>query len=113
GAARASTSREVDARRALPYPRASETSCGRSPMTDQHHDTPGAADNIYERRLSRASFLQGTAAAVALAGAAPALAARAAQPSPKRGGTLRCGFVGPGTAEAVNPFLGITPIDQG
>jgi peptide/nickel transport system substrate-binding protein len=72
-------------------------------MIDQH--------DLDERRLSRASFLRGTAAAVALAGAAPALA-RAASPKPKRGGTLRCGFVGAGTAETVNPFLGITPIDQ-
>jgi peptide/nickel transport system substrate-binding protein len=80
-------------------------------MTDQH-DSQGA-ETVAERRLSRASFLQGTAVAVALAGAAPALAARAAQPKPKRGGTLRCGFVGAGTAETVNPFLGITPIDQG
>ena len=30
----------------------------------------------------------------------------------RKGGALRVGFVGGGTAETLNPFLGVTPIDQ-
>jgi peptide/nickel transport system substrate-binding protein len=33
--------------------------------------------------------------------------------TPRKGGTLRVGYVGGGTAETVNPFLGVTPIDEG
>jgi peptide/nickel transport system substrate-binding protein len=85
-------------------------------MTDQHFESPASAESMEERLLTRAALLRGSAAvAVALAGASPALAAsaRVARSAPRRGGTLRCGFVGGGTAETVNPFLGITPIDQG
>jgi peptide/nickel transport system substrate-binding protein len=85
-------------------------------MTDQHPESLGSAESLEERRLSRAALLRGSAAAaVALAGASPALAAsaRLARSAPRRGGTLRCGIVGGGTAETLNPFLGITPIDQG
>jgi peptide/nickel transport system substrate-binding protein len=31
---------------------------------------------------------------------------------PKRGGILRAGFVGGGTAETINPYQGVTPIDE-
>ena len=30
---------------------------------------------------------------------------------PVRGGTIRAGFVGGGTAETLNPYAGVTPID--
>ena len=33
--------------------------------------------------------------------------------APVKGGTLRAGFVGGGTAETLNPLIGVTPIDQG
>ena len=32
--------------------------------------------------------------------------------TPTKGGTLRAGFVGGGTAETLNPYLGVTPIDE-
>jgi len=44
--------------------------------------------------------------------AVPDLALGARTATPKPGGTLRAGFVGGGTAETLNPFLGVTPIDE-
>src|SRR5438445_8569880 len=32
--------------------------------------------------------------------------------SPVRGGTLRAGYVGGGTAETLNPYIAVTPIDE-
>jgi peptide/nickel transport system substrate-binding protein len=73
-------------------------------------------------RLDRGTFLRGAAGAAL--GMSPLLAAACGGSSssssastgggkPVRGGTLRAGFVGGGTAETLNPLVGITPIDQG
>jgi peptide/nickel transport system substrate-binding protein len=71
-------------------------------MSDQHHGP----------RVSRGTLLKGTAAAAVGAMAVPDLALAAGSATPKRGGTLRVAFVGGGTAETLNPFLGVTPIDE-
>ncbi len=71
-------------------------------MSDRH-DGP---------RVSRGTLLKGSAAAAIGAMAVPDLALAARTATPKRGGTLRAGFVGGGTAETLNPFLGVTPIDE-
>jgi peptide/nickel transport system substrate-binding protein len=75
------------------------------------------------RRLDRSTFLRGATGAVLAM--SPLLAAACGGGSgsssgstggggkPVRGGTLRAGFVGGGTAETLNPLIGITPIDQG
>jgi peptide/nickel transport system substrate-binding protein len=84
------------------------------PVSHQHHDSAAA----YERSadgLTRARLLRNTAAA-ALVGLSPSLLSQAsafAATTPKKGGALRAGFVGGGTAETLNPFLGVTPIDEG
>ena len=93
-------------------------------MTDQPHASPDRDDHRRDFRLSRAALLRGTAGA--MLAASPLLAAAcgggSSNPStgssgsagtPKKGGTLRAGFVGGGTAETLNPLIGITPIDQG
>jgi peptide/nickel transport system substrate-binding protein len=83
-------------------------------VSHQHHDSAAA----YERSadgLTRARLLRNTAAA-ALVGLSPSLLSQAsafAATTPKKGGALRAGFVGGGTAETLNPFLGVTPIDEG
>jgi peptide/nickel transport system substrate-binding protein len=78
---------------------------------------------LLDQRFSRGGLLKG-AAALGI-GMSPLLAAACggsgSSPStgttsggaPKRGGTLRLGFVGGGTAETVDPFIGVTPIDEG
>jgi peptide/nickel transport system substrate-binding protein len=71
-------------------------------MTDLH-DGP---------RVSRGTLIKGSAVAAIGAMAVPDLALAARSATPKRGGTLRAGFVGGGTAETLNPFLGVTPIDE-
>ena len=63
-------------------------------------------------RVSRGTLLKGSAAVAIGAMAVPDLALAARTATPKRGGTLRAGFVGGGTAETLNPFLGVTPIDE-
>ena len=80
---------------------------------DGKHDSARPDDPATDPRLSRATFLRGSAA-VAMLGMAPfrgrildELAA-----TPRRGGTLRAGFVGGGTAETLNPYLAVTPIDE-
>ena len=83
------------------------------PVSHQHHDS----EAVHERSadgLTRARLLRNTAAA-ALVGLSPSLLSQAsafAATTPKKGGALRVGCVGGGTAETVNPFLGVTPIDQ-
>jgi peptide/nickel transport system substrate-binding protein len=72
-------------------------------MSDHPHDGT---------RVSRGTLLKGTAAAAVGAMAVPDLALAARSATPKKGGTLRAGFVGGGTAETLNPFLGVTPIDE-
>jgi hypothetical protein len=59
-------------------------------------------------RVSRGTLLKGSAAAAIGAMAVPDLALAARTATPKRGGTLRVAFVGGGTAETLNPFLGVT-----
>src|SRR5439155_13564533 len=74
-------------------------------------------------RLSRGTLLRG--AAGAMVGMSPLLAAACGDSGgtgsggsstgggkPVRGGTLRAGFVGGGTAETLNPYQGVTPIDE-
>ena len=39
--------------------------------------------------------------------------ASSAAGAPPKGGMLQAGFVGGGTAETVDPFIGVTPIDEG
>lgn len=92
-------------------------------MTDQRHP-PSAPDTTpFDQRLSRGALLRG--AAGIMLGASPLLAAAcggggggsnagtsAEAGQPRRGGTLRLGFVGAGTAETLNPYQGVTPIDE-
>ena len=93
-------------------------------MTDQPHARPDRDDLEREFRMSRAALLRGTAGA--MLAASPLLAAACGGGSsssassagssagtPVKGGTLRAGFVGGGTAETLNPLIGVTPIDQG
>jgi peptide/nickel transport system substrate-binding protein len=84
------------------------------PVSHQHHDST-TADERSADGLTRARLLRNTAAA-ALVGLSPTLLSQAsafAATTPKKGGALRAGFVGGGTAETLNPFLGVTPIDEG
>jgi peptide/nickel transport system substrate-binding protein len=77
-----------------------------------------------EKRISRSDFLKGAAGFV---GAGTLLAACGGSSSGassstgsttttsgsiRKGGTLRLGYVGAGTAETLNPNVGVTPIDQ-
>jgi peptide/nickel transport system substrate-binding protein len=77
--------------------------------------------------LTRGAFLKRGAAGAAALGATPLLIAAcgggssanpatghtsAASGPVRRGGQLRVGLVGGGTAETLNPYLAITPIDQ-
>jgi peptide/nickel transport system substrate-binding protein len=92
-------------------------------VTD-HHDPRHLAPSDSAYRLNRERLLRG--AAGAMLGISPLLAAAcgggssSTNPSgsgsagmPVRGGRMRAGFVGGGTAETLNPLIGITPIDQG
>src|SRR5438045_9369279 len=93
-------------------------------MVTDHHDPRSAPGNDGGYRLNRERLLRG--AAGAMLGMSPLLAAAcgggssSTNPSsggsagtPIRGGRPRAGFVGGGTAETLNPLIGITPIDQG
>ncbi|MDX6597687.1 MAG: peptide/nickel transport system substrate-binding protein, partial [Gaiellales bacterium] len=81
-------------------------------MSDLHPERRGEREPGADTRVSRATLLRGTAAAAIAAMAVPDLSLGAARATPKRGGTLRAGFVGGGTAETINPYLGVTPIDE-
>jgi peptide/nickel transport system substrate-binding protein len=81
-------------------------------MSDQHPERPGERSEGWDPRLSRGSLLKGSAAAALAALAVPDLSFGAQRATPRRGGALRAGFVGGGTAETINPFLGVTPIDE-
>jgi peptide/nickel transport system substrate-binding protein len=86
----------------------------------ERKDTPGL--DPFEQRISRAALLRGAAGAVI--GASPLLAAACGggggsnaltsvqEGTPRRGGRLRLGFVGGGTAETLSPYQGVTPIDE-
>ncbi len=85
------------------------------PVSHQHHDSAAASDGPADG-LTRATLLRRGAAAAGLLGLAPTLLSQTpafAATAPKKGGVLRAGFVGGGTAETLNPFLGVTPIDEG
>jgi peptide/nickel transport system substrate-binding protein len=82
-------------------------------------DSVGENDQL----LSRSDFLKGAAGAVSLGALLAACGGSASSHSSvssastsagaiRRGGTLRLGYVGAGTAETLNPNLGVTPIDQ-
>ena len=78
-------------------------------MTDRQPDN----ERGWDPRVSRGTLLRGTAAAAIGAMAVPNLALGAGgATTPTRGGTLRAGFVGGGTAETLNPYIGVTPIDE-
>ncbi len=93
-------------------------------MTDPNypHEPPGTEIDGF--RLSRGTLLRG--AAVGMVGMSPLLAAACGGSGssgstgggstgggkPVPGGTLRAGFVGGGTAETLNPYAGVTPIDE-
>jgi peptide/nickel transport system substrate-binding protein len=94
-------------------------------VTDgQHEDRRAHDEENGEPTISRTAFLKGASGALAL-GAVPLgggslgragnslLAAGPLAGTPKRGGQLRVGYVGGGTAETINPSLGVTPIDEG
>ena len=92
-------------------------------MTDRHDPTPARRPELFDERLSRASLLKGAAAlgigmspllaAACGGGSSSSSPASTASGAPRKGGTLRLGFVGGGTAETVNPYIGVTPIDEG
>jgi peptide/nickel transport system substrate-binding protein len=76
-----------------------------------------------ESRISRSDFLKGAAGVVgfstllaACGGSSGASSSASATTTTSgaihKGGTLRLGYVGAGTAETLNPNLGVTPIDQ-
>jgi len=80
-----------------------------------------STSDLLDYRLSREALLRG--AAGVMLGASPLLAAACGgggssantsteKGKPRRGGTLRLGFVGAGTAETLNPYQGVTPIDE-
>jgi peptide/nickel transport system substrate-binding protein len=75
-----------------------------------------------EKRISRSDFLKGTAGVMGLgtllaacgggSGGSGASTTTTTSGAVRKGGTLRLGYVGAGTAETLNPNLGVTPIDQ-
>ena len=89
-------------------------------MTDYHRqrgedDAAAHGDRPAEPKLSRATFLKGAAGVVGLGAAGPLLgaaSAHAAAAKPVYGGTLTVAYPGAGTSETLNPFLGVTPIDE-
>jgi peptide/nickel transport system substrate-binding protein len=85
-------------------------------VIEQNHDSPTPGESAADPSLSRAELLRG-AAAVAMLGMWPLTPSRdalsrLAGATPRKGGTLRAGFVGGGTAETLNPYLAVTPIDE-
>ena len=93
-------------------------------MTDPNHPHAPSGTETEGFRLSRGTLLRG--AAGAMVGMSPLLAAACGGSGgggsggaastggskPVRGGTIRAGFVGGGTAETLNPYAGVTPIDE-
>lgn len=65
------------------------------------------------RTISRSTFLKGAGGSIAALGLGPFADNALAATRPKRGGQLRVGYVGGGTAETINPYLAVTPIDEG
>ena len=82
---------------------------------------PRVAPVDVESRISRSDFLKGAAGVAGLSALLAACGSTSASSSStasttagavRKGGTLRLGYVGAGTAETLNPNLGVTPIDQ-
>ena len=76
-------------------------------MTDRQPDN----ERGWDPRVSRGTLLRGTAAAASARWQSPTSRWVPEAPPRRRGGTLRAGFVGGGTAETLNPYIGVTPID--
>ncbi|MDX6549167.1 MAG: peptide/nickel transport system substrate-binding protein [Gaiellales bacterium] len=91
-------------------------------MTDQQDQRSQQAAHDRDFRLSRAALLRGTAGAMLAASPLVAAACGGSSTSstagstgagkPVRGGTLRAGYIGGGTAETLNPYIAVTPIDE-
>jgi peptide/nickel transport system substrate-binding protein len=86
-------------------------------------EEPNELQRQLERLLSRSDFLKGAAGVAGLSTLLAACGGSSGSPSSNttatsasgpihKGGTLRLGYVGAGTAETMNPNLGVTPIDQ-
>ena len=82
-------------------------------MTDGQDPDRQERDETGGPTISRADFLKGAGGALALGVMPLNLAAGPLAAVPRRGGQLRVGYVGGGTAETINPSLGVTPIDEG
>ncbi len=92
-------------------------------MTDPTPPSFPPGHELFDQRLSRGSLLKGAAAlgigmspllaAACGGGSSASTAGSTASGAPQRGGTLRLGFVSGGTAETINPYIGVTPIDEG
>jgi peptide/nickel transport system substrate-binding protein len=92
-------------------------------VTDPKPPTFPPGHELFDQRLSRGNLLKGAAAlgigmspllaAACGGGSSTSTAASTAAGAPKRGGTLRLGFVSGGTAETNKPYIGVTPIDEG
>jgi peptide/nickel transport system substrate-binding protein len=91
-------------------------------VTEPPRRTPSGSE-LLDQRFSRGGLLKGAAAlgigmspllaaACGGSGSSPASTGTTSAGAPRRGGTLRVGFVSAGTAETVDPFIGITPVDQ-
>ena len=94
-------------------------------MSDPHNPRPETGIELFDHRISRGTLLRGAAgtmlgmspllAAACGGGSSSSTAATGASTSagtPVKGGTLRAGFVGGGTAETLNLYQGVTPIDE-
>jgi peptide/nickel transport system substrate-binding protein len=87
-------------------------------VVDRNHDSPTPDKPATYGHLTRATLLRRTATA-AMLGVSPwtplrvPFSKRSGDATPHRGGTLRVGMVGGGTAETLNPYTAITPIDSG
>ncbi|HYP91832.1 MAG TPA: ABC transporter substrate-binding protein, partial [Mycobacterium sp.] len=94
-------------------------------MSDPHTTRPETGIELFDHRISRGTLLRGAAgtmlgmspllAAACGGGSTSSTAATGASTSagtPVKGGTLRAGFVGGGTAETLNLYQGVTPIDE-
>ena len=92
-------------------------------MTDRQDLDRPPGNDILDGRFSRGGLLKGAAAlgigmspllaAACGGGSSSSTAASSSVGAPRRGGQLKLGFVGGGTAETVDPFIGVTPIDEG
>ena len=84
-------------------------------------------EDAHDDRISRGKFLKGAMGAAGGLGLAPLIAAcggsggssssasstSTGAGTPRKGGQLRVAYVGGGTAETMNPYAAVTPIDEG